>query len=385
VNDRPPVSVLVLNFNGKAHLERCFDSIEGLEYPRDRLEVLFLDNGSSDGSIEFMRARYPGVTILAFGRNLGYAAAMNAGAREAKHDLLVFLNNDTRTRADFLDRLVRPVVEGRAAAAAAKIVSWDGGEVHFAGGGTNFHGIAFQVGMGEPDREAFRREGDTLFACGAAMAIRRDRFLDSGGFDEDFFAYYEDVDLGWRLWVLGERVAYVPDAVAFHHHSATSLHVEIYKLRVLHLRNPLLTILKNYDEANLRKVLPAALLLSARRTWYLSGVDASPYRIGTRLEVEGGWFRKRERSRTEYDESTTVPKLTVSDLIACNDLVDKLPAILEKREQIQGGRRRPDREILGLFRDPFRCAEPHPEYAGLQDLLCGFFGIRELFESASRP
>jgi GT2 family glycosyltransferase len=381
----PGVSILVLNFNGREHLERCFGSLEGLEYPADRLEVLFLDNASSDGSVEFVAERYPEVRIVRFERNLGFAAAMNAGVAEARHDVLVFLNNDTRVLPDSLRCLVRPIVEGRAGAAAAKIVSWDGSEVHFAGGGTNFHGIAFQIGMGEPDREEYRRESDTLFACGAAMAIRKRLFVEAGGFDEDFFAYYEDVDLGWRLWVLGERIRYVPDAVVHHHHSATSLNVEIYKLRVLHLRNPLQMIMKNYEEEHLRRILPAALLLGARRTWYLSCVDSSAFRIGTRVGTgPGGWLRKRSRSRSEYEESMEVPKLTVSDLVALNDVVDKVPEIMRKRERIQGRRRRPDSEILPLFRDPFRCAEANPDYARLQDDVCRFLGIRELFESGER-
>jgi hypothetical protein len=236
--------------------------------------------------------------------------------------------------------------------------------------------------MGEPDGERFSRGGATLFGCGAAMAIPRTLFRDCGGFDPDFFAYYEDVDLGWRLRILGHRIVVVPDARVYHHHSATSFHIDLHRLRVLHYRNPLLMILKNYDDENLRRVLPAALLVSSRRTWYLSSVDPGPYRIGS--EVRGGgadrsWFRRKGRSRAEYEEATEVPKLVVSDLIAVNDVVDKFPGILEKRSWIQNRRKCPDAEILPLFRDPFRCAEENPDYVRFQERVCRLFGVYEMF------
>ena len=250
MSELPDVSILVLNWNGRSHLERCLGSLESVEYPRERLRVRVLDNGSVDDSIEFVRSRFPSVEVEGFGRNLGYAAAMNRGVASSPSEIVVFLNNDTRVEPGFLTPLVRPIQEGRCACTAGKILSWDGGEVHFGGGGTNFHGIAFQDGMGSRDDGRFDTAKETLFGCGASMAIRRETFLDAGGFDEGFFAYYEDVDLGWRLWVLGERVLFVPESRVYHHHSATSVHVDLHKVRVLHIRNPIRMIVKNYgDEA----------------------------------------------------------------------------------------------------------------------------------------
>lgn len=381
---RPPVSILVLNLNGRQHLERCFESVAALDYPRDRVEVLFLDNGSTDDSVAYMRQSHPGVRIVEFGSNLGYAVAMNRGVREAANEMLVFLNNDTTVDPDLVTHLVRPIVEGRATSTGAKILSWDGKKVGYAGGGTNFHGIAFQRGLDEVDGPQYSREEPTLFGCGAAMAIPRQVFLDVGGFDEDFFAYYEDVDLGWRLWVLGHEILYVPEAVVRHHHSATSLRIALHKIRVLHMRNPLLMIYKNYEMSALRSVLPAALLLSARRSWFLAGVDPADFRIGDDVgEPRKRGLLKRSRSREEYEAEMSIHKLAVSDLVAVNDIVGLSPGLLEKRRWIQEKRQRSDREIAPLFLEPFRSAEANPEYIRYQGEICAFFGIDELFSGAS--
>jgi len=387
MSSRAAVSILVLNLNGRQHLDRCLGSLEQVRHSPGDVEVLLLDNGSTDDSVGHVRSRFPRVRVIELGRNLGYARGMNRGALEhAGGEVLVFLNNDTEVEPDFLTPLVAPVRDGRAAAAAAKIVSFDGGAIDFAAGGSNFHGIAFQDGMGEADGPSFSTGKPTLFPCGAAFAIRRQLFAQVGGFDEDFFAYYEDVDLGWRLWILGHEVLFVPESRVRHHHSATSLGIALHKVRVLHLRNPLLMLFKNYEEEHLRRVMPAAMLLSARRTWYLAGLDADEFRIGGEAVAPSGLgLFRRPRARREYVASLEMPKVAASDLVAVNDIVARFPGMAEKRRWIQERRRRPDLEILPLFLDPFRPAEANPEYARFQDEICRFFGIDEMFPAARFP
>ncbi len=383
MTERPGVSVVILNFNGRSHLETCLGSLESTRYPRERLEVILVDNGSRDDSLALVRSRFPNARVIELRENLGYARAMNRGAAAATHETLAFLNNDTRVDPDWLDPLVDAIASGEADAAGSKLYGIDGKTVHFAGGGTNFHGIAFQRGMGQPDCPAFSQRRPTLFACGAAMAIRRDVFREALGFDEPFFAYYEDVDLGWRLWVLGRRVLFIPESRVQHHHSATSLRIPIHKLRVLHLRNPLYLIAKNYDDESLRRVWPAALLLSLRRSLYLAGLSAEGFRIGSapdgsldpsRLQAILG--RKAE---PRGDEPVALPRLAASDWIAYGDLLDHLPALLLERKRIQARRRRPDSEILPLFVDPFWAVEDRADYRVLQRSLEEGFGIDELF------
>ncbi|MEO0650928.1 MAG: glycosyltransferase family 2 protein, partial [Planctomycetota bacterium] len=242
----PRVAIVILNFNGLHHLQGCFDSLRALNYPEDRVEVVMIDNGSSDGSVEALREQWPWVRTIANEQNVGFSRGCNQGAEEAADaELLVFLNNDMRVEPDWLRELVGPVVRGECVAATAKMLSWDGKRLDSAGGGVNFHGIGIAKGYKLPPGPEFDVPTRTLFACGGAMAVRADAFRELGGFDEEFFAYYEDVDLGWRMWVAGYEVHYAPRAVCYHHHSSTSKTFPVETIRLLQVRNPLLACFKN--------------------------------------------------------------------------------------------------------------------------------------------
>ena len=203
----PTVAVVVVNLDGAEHLPDCLDSLAALDYPRERLEVVVVDNGSTDGSLELL-ARYPWVRVLPQDSNLGFAPAVNVGVRSATADCIALLNNDMRVEPDWLTELVRAYdPEAGAVCVGAQILSWDGERLDFGEGSLNFYGMGFQVGYNRPLETVRVRDGsDILFACGGAMLVSRDVYLSSGGFDDDFFAYFEDVDFGWRLWVLGYRV-----------------------------------------------------------------------------------------------------------------------------------------------------------------------------------
>src|SRR5207249_1502513 len=127
---------------------------------------------------------------------------------EASAAVIAFLNNDMRVEPTWLRELVRPLVdESDVAATGGKILSWTGEAIDFVGGSVNFYGHGFQPLHGRPAEDVTGLESRPfLFPCGGSMAIRRDVFLGSGAFDEDYFAFFEDIDLGWRLWVLGYRV-----------------------------------------------------------------------------------------------------------------------------------------------------------------------------------
>lgn len=381
----PSVTVVVLNFNGLEHLGPCFESLKALTYPDDRVALHLVDNGSGDSSVEFMTGRFPEVKVTGHGSNIGFSAAMNRATEAADTPLVAFLNNDTRVDPQWLTELVKPLVQKEAVSAGSYIVDWKGQDDLFQGGGCNFHGIGFQAGLHDTGKAGAAgpdptRPVDVLFACGAAMVVDREIFQDAGGFDEDFFAFYEDVDLGWRLWILGHKVVWVPTSVVYHHHSATASRIPIHQLRVLHARNPLLTILKNYEKASLDRILPAALMLSLKRMAFLANLDTEDFRIGaSKGDGRRGWhwWRKSRRS----GEDLTVAKVALSDLVALDDLNRHFDRFLAKRNVIQDRRRRSDQEILPLFRQPFWLAEQNDSYRRLQDSLVEFFGIDDLFNS----
>src|SRR3990170_4091559 len=279
----PYVSILVLNYNGREHLAACLDSLAQLDYPLDRREVLLVDNGSTDGSPAWVRDQFPQVNVVELGQNYGFAEGNNRGAAAARGEVVAFLNSDTRVDARWLRELVEPLTgaDRTLAATASKMLDWEGRAV-------DFPVYATLLGMPYASREArrYRRPDDydisheVLFASGGAMAIRRAVFLEAGGFDSDFFMYHEDVDLGWRLWLQGYRVVYVPTALVYHKLEGSSAG-DRTRLYFLNERNALFTVIKNVGDAWIVRLLPLLLLWLVERVGGYMGIDPSVYRPGS--------------------------------------------------------------------------------------------------------
>ena len=228
------------------------------------------------------------------------------------------------------------------------MVDWDGARIDFDGAAMNFHGHGSNRGFGRPYVATESRPPEpALFACGGAMAVDRARFLATGGFDAEYFAYFEDVDLGWRLWVEGERVLYVPAAVAFHRHRGSGM--DAARWRSLLERNALASLFKNYDDANLEVVLPAARAL-ARRARATRAPGA----------------RRPTPMRRPSARSTR-----------------RLPALRALRARVQARRRRPDLEILPLFREPFRPSAFGRAYWAAQRRVIAEHGLARVFGAAT--
>ncbi len=382
-SELPRVAIVILNYNGLHHLAGCFKSLRALDYPDDRYEVVLVDNGSTDGSVEALAEKWPWVRTIANDRNLGFSAGCNQGAAAATEaEVLVFLNNDMRVEPAWLRELVAPVVRGECVAATAKMLSWDGRLLDSAGGGMNFHGIGIQKGYRERPDGAFDQPARTLFACGGAMAARADVYRELGGFDEEFFAYYEDVDLGWRMWVQGHEVHYAPAAICYHHHSSTSKTFPVETIRLLQARNPLLACFKNYDDEHLKQVLPAQLALFMRRMYVVSGLaDDTPYRIErTEPRARGVVGRLVDRAVHGGREDQAISRIAAADLLAVNDLLGSFEHWTQRRREVQARRRRPDSEIFQLFHKPLWCIEDEPGYRDLHQGMVRFMGLDRLFE-----
>ncbi len=267
------VSVAVLSWNGRHHLEQCLPALEAQRDPGVPWEVLVLDNGSTDGSADWLRTHHPRVRLVESRRNLGFCAGNNRLVAEATGDAVAFLNNDTRPEPGWLAALVDALraAPAEVAAVSGLILDWEGERLDFARGVMTFDGHAFQLG--------FRRRLDRLrggeipadgaelfFACGGNMLVRKQSFLSAGGFDADYFAYLEDVDLGWRLWAGGERVTFARDAAVRHRSGATSDLLGLYHRGFLFERNAFLTAYKNFEAGLWERVMPAVLLTFNSRT-----------------------------------------------------------------------------------------------------------------------
>lgn len=370
----PRVSVILVNYRGAEHTVACLRALrEDLDYPPDRLQIVCVDNDSGDDSVARIRAAAPDITLVEAGANLGFAGGCNLGARHATGDVLALLNNDARPAPGWVTAAVGVLrADPTVAAVASKVLDWSGERVDFIDAGLTWFGMGYKRQAGRPLAELNAAEydapRDVLFATGSAMFVRADVFREVGGFDERFFMFYEDVDLGWRLNLRGWRVRYQPTSVAYHRHHASVSTVdgednarELYLLE----RNALATLYKNFSDETLARVLPAALALAIRRATARGNVDP------TALEMTS--------TAPDTGPTVAVPRTTLAGVLAIDQFVELLPALRDARAAEQAARLRSDADLIPLLRKAIEPAYPLPRYLAAHDVLVDVFGIDEVF------
>lgn len=258
----PSLSVIVVGYNSREHLDRCLDSLSMQVYPGE-LEVLFVDNASSDGSVEHVRSRFPDVRIIETGGNLGYAGGNNVGALHARNDILAFLNPDTSASADALAELVRPLLRDPSIGlTTAKLVLMDDPQIiNTCGNEISLTGVTTCRRMGEPASTLLQDE-EVNAVSGAAFATPAMVFHQLGGFDERFWMYLEDTDLSWRARLAGYRCVVASRSVIAH---VYSLKISAAKACGIE-RNRYLMLGKNLSWRAFFALLPL-LLLGEVCTW----------------------------------------------------------------------------------------------------------------------
>ena len=344
----PTVSVVLVNFNGKDYLERCLSSLRQQDYPQNRIEVVFIDNASSDGSVEYVRETFPEVRVVVNDSNTGFSPAVNQGAHLANGQYLALLNNDAEADSRWLIEAVQVLeMEDRVACVASKILRDDRRTIDYAGGQMAFYGHGFAKGNKDLDSGEDEGNRPTLFASGGAMVVRRDVFLATGAFDESYFAFFEDVDFGWRLWVLGHDVLYVPRSKVYHRHHGTIERFGYPRERYLLERNALASVFKNYSDDMLARVLPGTLVLALLRGLADDETQLPDYRIST--------------DATPITAAEVSP-LAGAHLAAIRDWGLALGQLGAKRYAIQSQRKRTDREIMRLFEQPLLPNVPDPDF-----------------------
>jgi GT2 family glycosyltransferase len=216
-------SVIIPNYNGLGLLRACLDTLGTQTYPTELTEVILVDDASTDDSVPYVRAHYPHVQVVQLDYNRGLAAGCNAGAREARGDLLVMLNNDTEAEPGWLAALAAAAVtDPKAGAIASKMLLYDRRDtLHNAGDLMGANGIPRNRGVWQQDAGQFDHDLSVFGGCGGGVAYRREAWEQAGGFDERLFMYLEDVDLAWRLRLLGWGAVFAPAARLYHHLSAT--------------------------------------------------------------------------------------------------------------------------------------------------------------------
>lgn len=217
------ITVVIPNYNGIKFLGDCLDSLLDQEPDTPEYGILVVDNGSSDGSLELLRERYPQICVKALPENTGFCHAVNLGIREVETPYVILLNNDTKVRRGFIRSLYR-AVENRpnAFSVSARMLMWDRPELlDDAGDRYCVLGWAYARGKGKPAAQ-YEKSCEVFFSCGGAAIYRKSIFDEIGLFDEEHFAYLEDLDIGYRARIYGYRNYYEPSAEVIHYGSASS-------------------------------------------------------------------------------------------------------------------------------------------------------------------
>lgn len=313
----PLVSILVLNYNGKEYLSECLQSLLQITYPA--YEIIVVDNGSVDGSVEYVNQYFPKVNTLALDKNYGFSQANNRGAEVAKGELLVFLNNDTAVEKEWLTELVKGLqFDPKVAVCGSKVVFYsDPGIIDFAGGLISPIGAGVNIGFSKPDGPLYNKTKYSSHAYGASMLVRKDVFQKLGGFDNDYFSYHEELDLCWRCWLQGYKVLYVPLSIVKHKRSVTSLSEKNWKNSFYNAqKSQIQNILKNFNFMNLVKGLAVNFCFDIFRTCLFV-------------------------CRGKFGGITAIWEGNI-------DVIKKLPHILEKRAHIQSLRVVTDNQLIRM-------------------------------------
>jgi GT2 family glycosyltransferase len=299
------VAVVIPSWNGRELLAALLPTLAAQTY-RD-FRTLVIDNGSSDGTADWLAAEWPAVEVLQLERNIGFAPAVNLGVTSGDEEYVALLNNDMELDAGWLEALVRALDADPAACAATpkQRSARDRARLDGAGDVIAWTGGVTRRGFGEIDRGQYDRGGRVFSACAGAALYRREALRAVGGFDASFFAYLEDVDWGFRAQLAGWSARYVAEALVYHQGGATGEPTPARE-RELVARNHVAFVLKNFPTPWLARFAPlivaelVRMLLVAARDGQASAVLRGWRTAARRL-------RATLRTRRRVQATRTVP------------------------------------------------------------------------------
>ncbi len=301
------VSVIVVNWNGKQHLEDCFSSLLKQDYPA--LEIIMVDNASSDWSVEFIKNKFPAVHVIQNKINIGFGPAVNKGMSIGKGEYFLFLNNDLTLAPSCISELATLMEKPEVGGSIPKILFFDKREtINSFGVDVNYVGIACPRLIYEKDSESLKEEE---VPCGGIFMLHRNILKKLRGFDESIFFYHEDHDLSWRIRLTGKRLIVNPKAVIYHKYHFSRNKNKFYYSE----KNRLYLLLKNYSLNSLIFIFPAVFLVETAQIFF---------------SLSNGWFLKKFKSYFE--------------------ILMMLPLIFEKRIFIQKNRIESDKEIVRILK-----------------------------------
>lgn len=328
------LSIIIVNYNGEDLLKTCMPSvISAANHTKKSYEIIVVDDGSSDGSVQFLKKKFPKVKIVALKKNVGFIKVSNIGAKTAKGELLVFINNDIMTKKDSLIRMLRHFKNQNVFGVAPKILRWDKKtiQVEFLGCEFIFGTVVqTQPSMDEVDMNRFKKSRLTFYAPACASIIDRKRFLSLGGFDEIYSPFYgEEPDLSYRAYKRGWIVIYEPSAVVYHKHRATvSKTFSKETLQLQELKSRFIFTWSNFFDSRILLTHFAFLPLVFIRSAFVH-----QYRVKRFLDIRAffqalKYWRKILDKRAKEKKHTKLSDREVLDLINSNGANELAPVKL---------------------------------------------------------
>lgn len=240
-------SVVIPNWNGLDLLKICLPSLKKQSF--SNFEIIIVENGSTDGSAEYIEKYFPEIKIIKLSRNIGFSPAVNLGIKKAKGKYIILVNNDAELDKDCLYFLTKAAKDHpRVSFVAAKILNfYRRNIIDSAGDEIDMVGHAVNTGMGEKDGESFSQGKEVFLVCGGGSLFKKEAFKKVGLFDGSYFAYFEDVDWCLRAQLLGLKGYFEPRAKLYHIQKATSSRIKHFA-EYLHFRNMTMTVLKDFPK-----------------------------------------------------------------------------------------------------------------------------------------
>ena len=330
-NKIPKVAVIIVNWNGKQFLDTCLSSV--LKQTYENFDVILVDNGSHDGSCEFMENAYPQVKLIKLSENTGFAKGNNIGIKEAFRDedimYIALLNNDTKVDIHWLSEMVKVAEENESIGmCSCKIFLGETDTIQNIANYITRDGSGGSLLFGKADNNKYSRNMEVFCPCGAAVLYKRKMLEQIGLFDEDFFSYFEDLDLGWRGRLNGWKCIYVANAIVYHYHSKTYGAASPFKAYYIE-RNRIWFIIKNFPAKHLLLSLPCSIM----RYFSLA---------------KNAW--KGVNSAGKLAKDTTALNLVKITLKAYRDAVTEIPKMFGKRGNIKSLKKVTNNEISIWFK-----------------------------------
>lgn len=324
----PLVSVVILNWNGGDYLRRCVNSVLETDYPRNLLEVIVVDNGSTDGSARSAKKMYQQVKLIENRRNLGFCVGNNIGIKRASGDLIVLLNNDTIVDKDWIKEILKKASDPKVGIVGCRLYFPGTKIIQTLGFRVKFLGCWESIGAGQMDNGQFDDTEDVDYVSGAAIAIEREVIDKIGLLDPEFYAYCEDADWCYRAEKVGYRVV-ISNAIVYHYGSMSWDRLPLKKAYLAN-RNHLYFIMKHYS--------PKTLLR------YAFGYPIRSFKIDLCRFIRGETVlqRVKTQSKNTKREKISTVALTMVFLRTTMFFMALLSMIIRRRERLysSGGARR---------------------------------------------